>query len=97
MLDGKTYKSSKFRTKNLVEINNASKRTYSTETQIWSKTTLTRSCLWNYSDPHTLIKRTIRITEAGPDAAARKAEKINKQVIFKNCVPITNCKWNKQH
>ena len=32
------------------------------------------------------------ITDAGADAAARQADKRDKEVIFKNCVPFINCK-----
>ena len=36
-----------------------------------------------------LVKGTIRTTRAGEDAAARQADKRNKQVIFKNCALFT--------
>ena len=38
-----------------------------------------------------LVKRTITITEAGDDDAAREGDERNKGVIFKNCVPFTKC------
>ena len=31
------------------------------------------------------------ITEAGDDAVARQAEKRNKEVVFANCAPFTDC------
>ena len=38
-----------------------------------------------------LLKRTIRITGAGDNAAARQADERNKGVKFKNCAPFTKC------
>lgn len=37
-----------------------------------------------------LVKEDITITVTGANAAARLADKRNKQVIFKNCVPFPN-------
>ena len=37
-----------------------------------------------------LVKEDITITVTGANAAARIADKRNKQVIFKNCVPFPN-------
>ena len=49
-----------------------------------------RSNLCDYSDPYILVSGTITITGAVEDDAKR-AEKRNKEVIFKNCTPFTNC------
>ena len=49
-----------------------------------------RSHLCDYSDPYILVSGTITITGAVEDDAKR-AEKRNKEVIFKNCTPFTNC------
>ena len=49
-----------------------------------------RSNLCDYSDPYILVSGTITITGAVEDDAKR-AEKRNKEVIFKNCAPFTNC------
>ena len=48
--------------------------------------------LCDYSDAQILVKGKIRITGAGADAAARKADERDKGVIFKNCTPFINCK-----
>ena len=40
---------------------------------------------------HILFKGTVAITAAGADAAARQADEGNKQVIFRNCAPFTDC------
>ena len=80
---------SKFRTKNQVEINDESRGGYTTGTDIKFKTTMLRSSLCDYADGYILVKRTITITGAGDDAAARRADERNKGIIFKNCAPFT--------
>ena len=50
-----------------------------------------KSSLRDYSDTYILVKGTITITGAGDDAAARQADERDKGVLFKNCVPFTNC------
>ena len=91
LLDDKTSnKPCKFRTKNLVEINE-SRGTYNVNSQIKFKTTMLKSSLCDYSDAYILVKGTITIAGAGDDAAARQADERDKGVIFKNCAPFTNC------
>ena len=51
-----------------------------------------KSSLCDYSDAYILVKGTITITGTGDDAAATRADEINKGVIFKNCAPFINCK-----
>ena len=89
--NNKTNQPSKFRTKNWVEINDESRGTYNVNSQIKFKTTLLKSSLCNYSDAYILIKGTITITGAGADAAARQADERDREVVFKNCAPFTNC------
>ena len=49
-----------------------------------------KSSLFDYSDAYILVKRTITVNNtAAADADANNA---NKKVIFKNCVPFTDCK-----
>ena len=92
LLDGKTSnKPSKFRTKNLVEINDESRGTYNVNSQIKFKTTMLKSSLCDYSDAYILVKGTITIAGAGDDPPARQADERDKGVIFKNCAPFTNC------
>ena len=72
--DNKSNQPSKFRTKNWVEINDESRGgTYNVNSQIKFKTTMLKSSLCDYSDAYILVKRTITITGAGADAAARQA------------------------
>ena len=92
LLDDKTSnKPSKFRTKNFVEINDESRGTYNVNSQIKFKTTMLKSSLCDYSDTYILVKGTITVAGAGDDTAARQADERDKGVIFKNCVPFTNC------
>ena len=48
-----------------------------------------RSSVCEYSDAYILVDRTITITGAGSDNAARRLDERNKGVIFKNCAPLT--------
>ena len=80
MLENAPNHQTKFRTKNWVEINDESQRTYNTNSQIKFKTSMLRSNLCNYSDAYILVNGTI--TGRGNN---------NIQVVFKNCVPFINC------
>ena len=72
LLDDSSNKTSKFRTKNWVEINDESRGTYNHDKQIRFKTTMLKSSLGDYSDAYILLKRKITITVAGSDAPARR-------------------------
>ena len=91
LLDNKPNQTTKFRTKNWVEINDDSRGTYNTNSQIKFKTSMLRSSLCDYSDAYILVSGTVTITAAGDDDAARRLDERNKAVIFKNCVPFTDC------
>ena len=82
---------SKFRTKNLVEINDNSHGTYNTNSRIKFKNIMLKSSLCDYSDAYTLVKGTITITGARVNAAARQAGKRDKGIIFKNFAPFSAC------
>ena len=92
LLDDSSNKSSKFRTKNWVEISDESRGKYHYEKQIRLKTTMLKSSLCDYSDAYILVKRKITITGAGADAAARQEDERDKGVAFKNCAPFPSCK-----
>ena len=49
-----------------------------------------KSSLCDYSDAYILVKRTISVNNIA--AAGANANNANKKVIFKNCVPFTNCR-----
>ena len=91
LIDNASNQPSKFRTKNWVEINDESRRTYNVNSQIKFKTTMLKSSLCDHSDAYFLVKGTITINGIGADAAARRADEREKGVAFKNCAPFTNC------
>ena len=64
MLDNTLDQPSKFRTKNWVEINDESKESYNTSSDIKFKTTMLRSNLCDYVDSYIYVKGTITITGA---------------------------------
>ena len=81
-LENKLNQSSKFRTKNWVEVNVDSPGTYNTNSQIKFKTSILRSSSCDYSDTYILLSGTITVVGAEADDAARAADRINKQVIL---------------
>ena len=85
LLDDASSQPSKFKTKNWVEINNGSGGTCNVNSQIKFKTTMLKSILCDYSDAYILVKGTITVN------ITAAADDVNKKVIFKNCVPFTNC------
>ena len=98
LLDNTPNQPSKFRTKNWIEINDNSWRTYNTNSQINFKTTMLKlSCysyvfkLCDYSDAYILVKGNITVVGVGATNTARQADRNNKQAIFKNCAPFTHC------
>ena len=52
---------------------------------------MSKSRLCDYSDTYILVCGTITITGEGPDIAAKQLDERNKEVIFKNCAPFTDC------
>ena len=90
LLDSTSNQSSKFRTRNWVEINDQSRRT-DTGSDIKFKTTMLRSNLYDYADEYIHVKGTITVTGAGDDDATKRLDERNKGVIFKNCAPFAKC------
>ena len=90
LLDNASNQPSKFKTRNLLEINDESRGTYAGNS-IKFKTTILRSNLCDYADAYILVNGRITITGAGADAAARQADERDKGVTFKNCAPFTKC------
>ena len=66
MLHNTLNQPSKYKTKNLVEINDDSRDLYNTNSQIKFKTSILRSSLCDYSDAYILVKGTITV----PNTAA---------------------------
>ena len=85
LLDSASNKPSKFRTRNWVEINDSIRGAYSPNKQIRFKTARLRSSLCDNGDAYILVKGNISVNNT---AAANNT---NKNVIFKNCAPFTNC------
>ena len=89
--DASSNQPSKSKTKNWLEINDESRGTYNVNSQIKFKTTMLKSSLCDYSDAYIHVKGKIKITGAGDNEAARRADERNKGVAFKNCAPFTIC------
>ena len=89
LLDNTSNQPSKFRTKIWVEINDESRGTCNTNSQIKFKTAMLKSSLCDYSDAYILVKGTITVNNTA--AADADANNTNKKVIFKNCAPFINC------
>ena len=86
--DDTSNQSSKFRTRNWVEINDESRGAYNVNSQIKFKTAMLKSSLCDYSDAYILVKGTISVNNTAAEGAA--ANNTNKKPIFKNCAPFTN-------
>ena len=82
LLDNTSNQPSKFRTKKWVEINDESRGTYNTNSQIKFKTRMLKSSLCDYSDAYIVVRGTITVPNTA-DADA-DANNTNKKVIFKN-------------
>ena len=89
--DASSNQPSKFKTKNLVEINDESRGIYNFNSQIKFKTTMLKSSLYDYSDAYIHVKGKITITGEGDNEAARHVDERNKGVAFKNFAPFTIC------
>ena len=79
--DNKSNQPFRFKTKNWVKINDESRGTYNVNSQIKFRTIILRE----------FVEGTITIAGAGDNAAAKQADERDKDVIFKNCAPFTNC------
>ena len=82
---------SKSKINNWVEINDESKESYSTRSDIKFKATMLRSSLCDYADAYILVTWTITITGAGYNDAAKRLDERNKGVILKNCAQFAKC------
>ena len=82
MLNDGSSKTSKFKTRNWVEINEETRGTYSPNKQIKFKTSMLRSSFCDYSDAYILVKRNITVNNTAAEGAA--ANNTNKKVTFKN-------------
>ena len=77
----------KYQSEKWIEINDDSRGTYSTDSQIKFKTTTTMSDLCDFSEAYILVEGTVTaMNTADPPVANNAAE-----VAFKNCAPFTSC------
>ena len=88
LLDDASNKTSKFKTKNWVEINDESREKYDVNSQIKLKTTMLKSSLCDYSDAYIHIKGTVTVNNTA--AADADANNTNKKVIFKIVLRLLN-------
>ena len=91
MWDNTSNQPSKFRTKNWVEINDESRGTYNTNSQIDIKSTMLKFSLCDYSNAFILVEETITIAGEGANADAKNTDERDKDVIFKNFASFINC------
>ena len=82
LLGNASNKTSKFKTRKWIEINDDSIGTYNPGSQMKFKATMIKSSFCDYSDAYIHVKGTITVNNT---VAA------DKKVIFKNCIPFTNC------
>ena len=78
---------SKFKTKNWIGIHDKSREVYNEDNQIRFKTSMFSSSLCDYSDVYIHVTGTITVAPA----TAAAPVKANKNIIFENCKPFTNC------
>ena len=75
LIDDASNQPSKFRTRNLLEINDESRGAYNVNSQIKFKTTMLKSSLCDYSVAYVLVKGTITINGRGADLQLDKQMK----------------------
>ena len=85
LVDDTPNQPTKFQAKHWVEINDESRVTCNTNSQIKFKTSMLRSSLCDYSDAHILMRGTITEAEVAVGGGNN-----NIQEVFKNCAPFTN-------
>ena len=73
----------------MIEINDESRETYDTNSQIKFKTTMLKSIPCDNSEAYVLVMETI--TVAITAFTDNEANNVNKEVVFKNCDSFTNC------
>ena len=89
LLHNTSNQPSKSRTKDWVKINDKSRRTYNTNSQVKFKTKMLKSSLCDYSDAYILVKGTITVNNTA--AADADVNNTNKKVIIKNCAMFASC------
>ena len=86
LLDDTPNQPTKLKIKTWVEINDDSRGTYNTNSQVKFKTSMLMLSLRDYSDAYILVSGTITVAALAVDRGND-----NIKVVFKNCAPFTNC------
>ena len=81
-----TKSTNQIQDKNCIEINDYSRATRNTNSQIKFKISMLRSILCDYGQAYILVNRTMTV-----EASAASGGNNNMQVVFRNCAPFTNC------
>ena len=89
LVDNTPNQPSKFKTKNLVGINDDSQGVHGNGSQIKFEISILRSSLCDYSDAYILAKGTIKVPNTAASGVAPNNK--NKKVVLKNCTPFTDC------
>ena len=87
MLGNTPNQPTKFKTKNWFEINDDTRGTYNTNSQIKFNDSILKSSLCDYSESRILVSGTITVNNTGTPAAPSN----RKNIIIKNCAPVTIC------
>ena len=83
LLDDTANQLPKFRKLYWFKINDGSRGTYNTNSQIKFKTTMLKSSLYDYSNAYILVKGTITVPNTAGAAAVAAASNGDKKVIIK--------------
>ena len=94
LLDNTKNKPFKFRTRNLVEVNDELRESHGEDNQVKFETSMIRSHLRDYSNVHILVSRTITIDGEGDSDVSKLLYERNKGAKFKYCAPFTECVSN---
>ena len=87
LLDNVPHQPTKFRTKKWVEVNDDTRGTYDTDSQIKFKNLMLKPSSFDYSDAYILVSGSIEIQNTETAAAPNN----RKNVIIKNCALFTDC------
>ena len=87
LLDNKPNQPFKFWVKNWDEINDNTRGIYNKDSQIKFRTSTLKSSFCDYNDAYIRVSGTITVTPQERDSP----NNVNKEVVFKNCAPFTDC------
>ena len=88
LLDNTPNQPTKFKATNWVERNDGVHEAHNKNSQIKFKTLMLQSSLCDYSHAYIFVSGTITVDGEGDNDAAKRADKRNKGLMFKNCSPF---------